>query len=641
MGLATPSARLPYNKDKSLGTYPRTMESDNNNLPPETSALAQILTLTARVEALEAELRRQEAAARESSQLYAQAHARLRELSALNKVTRALIATTNLSDLLNLALRQAVQITQAEGGSLMLLESDGLTLRIAASSGIDPEIVESAGVRIGDGIAGWVAQHQKPLVIPNIVEDARFRNVTSRPDISSAMCVPILSKQNVLGVLNVSRSEGARPYSSQDLQLLTTLAGQISLALQNARLLESAQRRFDNLTTLMDLVGQLNSTLSAAEVMDIIVSQSQHILKADACVLFLRDERRDSLHARAYRGVGALFARKLRARPGHGRIGEVVVSGEPEYIPDVSDPRLECSEDHCAEGLCCALMAPIWFGGQGIGALVVYSRTPRRVQEDEVKLLMAIASQGAIAINNAVNYQQQRDIALLVQRNLQPQISVSAPNLEIGHCYVPAKEVGGDYYDAFDLPDGRIGIVMADVAGKSVAAAVHTAKGKYFIRALAYGHNTPSEVLTHTNHLISADMSVESFISVVYGVLDPRWRTLRYCNAGHPTPFVVTRRGEIRELTCSNMLIGIMNDERYTDETVHLHRGDALVLTTDGVTEARGADGLFGAEMLREFVSRNASMEAQSLAEALRDEIGRFSGNRVQDDVAVLIVRVH
>ncbi len=350
MGLATPSARLPYNKDKSLGTYPRTMESDNNNLPPETSALAQILTLTARVEALEAELRRQEAAARESSQLYAQAHARLRELSTLNKVTRALIATTNLSDLLNLALRQAVQITQAEGGSLMLLESDGLTLRIAASSGIDPEIVESAGVRIGDGIAGWVAQHQKPLVIPNIVEDARFRNVTSRPDISSAMCVPILSKQNVLGVLNVSRSEGARPYSSQDLQLLTTLAGQISLALQNARLLESAQRRFDNLTYPDGPRGPVEFHAQRRRVMDIIVSRvsTSSRLTPVCCFCATNDGIR---FTPGPIGVSAPCSPGSCARVRDtGESARWLSLGEPEYIPESPIRAWNARRNHCAEG---------------------------------------------------------------------------------------------------------------------------------------------------------------------------------------------------------------------------------------------------------------------------------------------------
>jgi serine phosphatase RsbU (regulator of sigma subunit) len=286
------------------------------------------------------------------------------------------------------------------------------------------------------------------------------------------------------------------------------------------------------------------------------------------------------------------------------------------------------------------LCAPLSVGGRGIGAVALYTRAPHHWADHDLNLFMAIAGQGAVALQNARNYQDQRGIAELVQRNLMPRMELGREDVEAGHRYLPAKKVGGDYYDLFHLQDGRLAVLMADVAGKSVQAAVHTAKGKYFIRALGYDSPSPASVLRRANALIYADTAVETFISAFYAVLEPGRHTLRYCNAGHPPPLLIHADGALEELDQPDILLGILPNPTFTEHTVALRSGDTLVMTTDGVTEARAAAGLYGQEGLRRCIAAHAGLRPQALANAIVDDVLRYVDSQVRDDIAVLVLRV-
>jgi GAF domain-containing protein len=618
------------------------MNAPSNNPPrlPGSTSDPKVQELEERVRALEAELRRQEASALENQRLFAQAQARLRELTALSRVSDVLISTMDLRLLLDQALEQTVAVTGADTGSVMLIEPDTQRLRIVVSRGLADPIVEDTALAIGEGIAGYVVQMRKPLLIPSGDVEPRLRLLNPRAEIKSAMSVPIVHRTDALGVLNVARVASSRHFTAQDLRLLTTIAGEVALGVQNVRLFDEITRRNEELMTLMTLGHQLNATLNLHEVMDIIVEQATAIFDADAVVLYVRDDRHDVLRARAYRFVGPSFARKVRGRIGHGLIGDVVESGQPAMLPDISkSKRLEYPEQHAQEGIKSMLCVPLRFSGQGLGALAVYARSPRRFEEHEVNTAMALAGQGAIAIHNAENYQHQRAIAGLVQRTLAPRVTASAPDVEVGHRYIPAKQVGGDYYDVFDLPDGQIGIVMADVAGKSVGAAVHAAKGKHYIRALGHSLDTPLEVVSRANTLLAADLAAELFISAVYAVISSDRRSVRYCNAGHPCP-LLARNGEVHLLSESDIVLGVLPCADFHEHEVPLHPGDTLVFTTDGVTEARCESTQYGVERLTEAVREGADLPAQGLADHICDRLAAFGGKCIWDDVAVLVVRV-
>lgn len=601
----------------------------------------QLAALASEVQALKVELRRQTESATENAKLFAQAHARLRELTAINKVSQAIISTLDVHEILEKSLQQTVQVTNADQGSIMLTEHNADRLRIVASYGLSPEVVEETSVRLGEAISGYVAQSRKPLLVTDARNDQRFRGFTPRDEIRSAMSVPVVTRYEVVGVMNVSRKEMSRPFSTQDLQLLTTLAGQIALAVENARLFEAVSRRNEELSLLMDLGHQLNLTLNMREVLDITVDEACMILRPDACAVFLLDDRNDVLRIRAARNLARVFHRKVRGILGHGLLGDVALTGTPAYVEDIAlATRLEYRDLHDQERLRSLLCAPLRVGGLSLGVLTVYTREMRHWDDHEMNMLMALCGQASMALHNAQNYQYQRGIAELVQRNLVPHIEVGGIRLDIGHRYLPAKQVGGDYYDVFQIDGNRIGILMADVAGKSVQAAVHTAKGKYFIRALGYDARSPAEVMSRTNTLIQADTTIEAFISAFYAVMDPRSRTLWYCNAGHPPPLIVKADGRIVDLHQPDILLGILSDARYHAHMQTLESGDAVILCTDGVTDARNDLGFFGQEGLRSCLITHRGSGAQAVANAIVHDVLQHAGQRHRDDIAVLVIRV-
>lgn len=609
--------------------------------PAASTVGARVEELAQEIQTLRVEMRRLEDSATESARLFDQARARLRDLSALNKVARAVISTLDLNELLRIALRQSVQVADADTGSVMLLDPDTNLLRIVAAHGLAGDVVTETAVPIGEGVAGWVAEHQKPLLVANVTNDPRFHLVAARDEIHSAMSVPLLTPKDMLGVINVARTSTTQPYSRQDLQLLGTMAGQIALAVENARLFEAVSRRNEELSALTSLSAQLSRTMNVREVMDTIVDQACGILHADAGAVFLLDERNDTLRARATRNVGPGFHRRVRARLGRGVLGDVALTGTPAYVKDIgAAPGLECADLQAGEGFQSMLCAPLQAGGRGIGAVTLYTRAPHHWTDHDINLFMTIAGQGAVALQNARNYQDQRGVAELVQRNLMPHMDMGHEDVEAGHRYLPAKKVGGDYYDIFHLQDGRMAILMADVAGKSVQAAVHTAKGKYFIRALGYDSPSPADVLRRANALVYADTAVETFISAFYAVLAPDRRALLYCNAGHPPPILIHADQSIEELANPDILLGILPAPRFTDHVVPLAPGDTLVMTTDGVTEARSAAGLYGQEGLRACITGHPGLHPQALANAIVDDVLRFADSTVRDDIAVLVLRV-
>lgn len=617
---------------------PLSQEMPESVSPPVGARLEE---LALEVQTLRAELCRLENAATEDARMFAQARARLRDLSALNKISRAVISTLDLDELLRIALRQTVQVSDADTGSIMLLDSDTGLLRIEASHGLTGEVVTETAVPLGEGVAGWVAEHQKPLLVSNVTDDPRFHLMAAREEIRSAMSVPLLTPKGMLGVINVARSSSIQPFTRQDLQLLGTLSGQIALAVENARLFDAVTRRNEELSILISLSARLSGKVNVREVMDTIMDQSCAALHADAGAVFLLDERNDMLRARATRNVGPGFHRRVRGRLGQGVIGDVALSGVPAYVENVhAAGGLEGADFQAGEGLTSMICAPLHAGGRGIGAVALYTRDAHHWADHDVGLFMAVAGQGAVALQNARNYQDQRGIAELVQQNLMPRMELGHANVETGHRYLPAKKVGGDYYDIFRLQDDRLAVLMADVAGKSVQAAVHTAKGKYFIRALGYDSLSPADVLRRANALVYADTAVETFISAFYAVLEPDRGSLRYCNAGHPPPLLIHADQTIEELNQPDILLGILPNPIFTEHTIPLSPGDTLVLTTDGVTEARREARLYGQAGLHACVSAHPGLPPQELANAIVDDVLHFADSTVRDDIAVLILRI-
>ena len=205
---------------------------------------------------------------------------------------------------------------------------------------------------------------------------------------------------------------------------------------------------------------------------------------------------------------------------------------------------------------------------------------------------------------------------------------------------IPATTMGGDFYDFIELPDGRIGLVMADVAGKGVPAAFFMAVARTHLRDLAVHYGEPGACLAQTNEVLCTQNPMELFVTVFYCVLDPTTGVLRYANGGHNPPYMRRADGSIEVVSGTvGLVLGVMPGMAYPDHTIQLLPGDRLILYTDGVTEAfNSADEAYGVERLIAEVKAHGDGAATALVERICRSVTSFAGAAPQSDDITLTV---
>jgi serine phosphatase RsbU (regulator of sigma subunit) len=282
--------------------------------------------------------------------------------------------------------------------------------------------------------------------------------------------------------------------------------------------------------------------------------------------------------------------------------------------------------------------------GSDIGQIALEGKLTGEFGTGEQVLLGEFARIASLATENARLEERERHIARTLQSSLLPPSLPEIPGIDAAARYLPGGEgtsVGGDLYDLVPV-DGEWALVVGDVCGKGAEAAVLTAMVRYTLRAEVVHHVRPSEVLGLLNAAILRQYDDGRFCTLLHGRLRLRpggaWLTM--ASAGHPPPLVLRADGTVETVACAGPLLGVIPDIATPDVTVELSPGDALVCYTDGVTESRGHDGLFGDRRLAEVLAGAAGGSAGALVERVTDAVLDFRGNRTQDDLALLALRV-
>lgn len=302
-------------------------------------------------------------------------------------------------------------------------------------------------------------------------------------------------------------------------------------------------------------------------------------------------------------------------------------------------------------GLTYHATVPIISQGRSLGTINVATDEWQLLAEPDLELLSDFGGQVAIALDRARLYdlaQAQRarlehelEMARAVQASLLPGQLPSIPGFGLAASWSPAREVAGDFYNVFPLDGGRLGIVVADVSDKGAAAALYMVIAHSLIRTKAGLTSSPAEALMLVNRDLIAQSSAEMFVTVFYGILDPATHTLTYTNAGHNPPIVrrasASNRTEV--LPLGGLILGILEKVSLADATISLAPGDALVLYTDGLTEAENPQGEgFGLTRLAAAIAA-APSEASGLHAHVLAELAAFTASASQmDDITLLVV---
>jgi PAS domain S-box-containing protein len=329
----------------------------------------------------------------------------------------------------------------------------------------------------------------------------------------------------------------------------------------------------------------------------------------------------------------------------------VIRTGAAELYPELDPASFahhSASPNHAdlieRLGLRSAIFVPMSARGRTFGALTLCA-TGRSFDEDDLYLAEELAARCAIAVDNARLFRERTRIARSLQESLLPPLLPELPGVDVGarfHAAGEGYEVGGDFYDVFEIGGGSFGVTIGDVCGKGPDAAAVTALARYTLRANAMRETSPAEVLRTLNDAMLRQQGDRRFCTVAYARFDPTPDGVRATIAagGHPLPLALRAADTPLEVGTPGTLLGVVADPDIEDVAIELEPGDSLVLFTDGVTEARAPKQVFGTRDLARFVGEHEPLRAEAIAQ--RIERGALSAHAEEprDDVAIVVVKV-
>ena len=398
----------------------------------------------------------------------------------------------------------------------------------------------------------------------------------------------------------------------------------IESQLHNLLRVQKAVQRISSILDLETLLDEIVDTLVASfgcTEPNILLKDENDLVVAAICGC--------EVHHKGFRfGIGR-----------DGLVGHCAAIGQMIYTPDVRD------EPHyipCDESVRSELDIPLIVGGQLVGVFSISHRDLDGFSEEQREVLCMLADYVAIAIFNAQRFEREKlesarlraeqEEAQRIQQSLLPKCTPLLENFRLYARCVPAGAVGGDWFDYLTLDDGRVGIVLADVAGKGMAAALLMSATRGVLRSNKSAWGEPAKVLARVNHILLNDIPAARYVTLVYGVLDDTNRTFTYANAGHLEP-LLAHDGKVQSLTTAEgMPLGLL-DSNYTQTTIGLPSGSELLLYTDGITEAMNPAGEeFGNARLRELGARSGLCPDDVL-----DTVTRFTAGRPFGDDATAV----
>jgi sigma-B regulation protein RsbU (phosphoserine phosphatase) len=324
---------------------------------------------------------------------------------------------------------------------------------------------------------------------------------------------------------------------------------------------------------------------------------------------------------------------------------------KPLLVNDLQNDSRFQFKDRSEDPIRSILSVPLVLKGRMIGMLNLFNkRTDGGFGEADQRLLGIIGSQSAQTIENARLATEEQNLKLMqeemrlaydIQMNLLPKEPPKVPGYDIAGVSLPAKAVGGDYFDFIQMGDDRLGFCLGDVSGKGMPAALLMANLQATLRGQIDMCASPRTCLDRSNALLYRSTDAEKFATLFCGVLDFRNHKLTYSNAGHNYPFYFTEDGEPARLAVGGLILGCLETFSYREESFDFRRGDALLVFSDGISESTNAnDEEFGEDRIGRILIDNRDLPAAEIINAVIRSVREYSGESAQmDDMTLLIIK--
>jgi phosphoserine phosphatase RsbU/P len=562
----------------------------------------------------------------------------------LMKLTDALNNTLDLQTLLGRTSELVRAVINYRIFAIFLLNDRTHELRMRFQIGHTPE-VERTRIPIGRGVIGQVALTRQPALLNDVTSSEHY--IAANPEVRSELAVPLIAKNRLIGVMDLE-SEELGYFRPEHLRLLTVTASRIAQSIENARLYARISRQAQTLEVLNEISVELASILDLNPLLERIGQLLRRLIDYQMFTLMLLDEKGETLITRYAWRFGSTHAPLRRIPVTSGLVGAAVREWRTINAPDVrKDPRyLEMNPETRSE-----LIVPLFYKGRVIGVLDLEHTRTGFFNEGHERMLTTLASQIAIAIENARLYQAvrrqerqlERDLAMAreVQLRLLPPEAPSHPHAEMAVRFLPARSIGGDLYDFIDYGSNRTAIVLGDVSGKAAPAALFAALVSGIMRSAAQQQPGPADMLAHLNDALQERKLDSQYVTLLFALWNDENQTLQVANSGAVQP-IFCRSGQSLTVKAEGFPLGMFPDVTYEEFNMATQPGDVIVFVSDGILDAENEkDEMYGQDQLSSLLCASRDLPAHEIADAILADVTRFQGGRDRfDDETIIVLRV-
>jgi len=596
-----------------------------------------------------------------NADLYYSEQWRRRVADSLREVAGLISADASVDDVLEAILAELDRNLAVDISAIWLLEDDELYL--AACHNCDEDLLEATLYSSPDAYDSLmnalysenpvIRKPSDPIWITGII--AGFNQDYS------GLAVPLRVGDQNLGVITLSHSTPGR-YGHEAQAMTTTFASYAAVAIENTRLYDSAQEQAYASAALLQVAQAIVSLNDLDEILSTIIRILPILVGVERAALYqweaakevyrpsqqygLNEEDEEAFWNRSFSPGEFAFLDACRGATGMMACELPDQRGLNAWL--AVDPTQEINLGNPGAFL---FAVPIAVKNDLYGVILIEeSAGGLRFRSRRLEIITGIAQQAALALQNDLlqkemvvreRLETEVQLARQIQQTFIPESLPQYENWELSARWKTARQVGGDFYDVFELPNNRLGLFIADVADKGVPAALFMALTRTLVRAAVTELEAPAAAMERVNDLLIPDTRQGMFVTAVYAVLDKDKGELTYVNAGHNPPLWIRRDGQIEKLTRTAIALGVVTGEPVDQRTIHLETGDNVFLYTDGLTEAFNADGtFFGEGRLLEAIGSDHCSSASDLLDLVEKSLLNFVQDMPPaDDLTMLVLR--
>jgi serine phosphatase RsbU (regulator of sigma subunit)/putative methionine-R-sulfoxide reductase with GAF domain len=596
-----------------------------------------------------------------NADLYSSEQWRRQVADGLREVAGLISADVSVDDVLEAILSELDRNLPVDISAIWLLEDDELYL--AACHNCDENLLEATLYSSSEYYEGMLSALY--LDIPTIRKPTDPIWVTGATagfnQDYSGLAVPLRVGEQHLGLITLAHSTPGR-YGHEAQAMTTTFASYAAVAIENARLYDSAQEQAYASAALLQVAQAIVSLNDLDEILGTVIRILPILVGVERAALYQWDSEKEAFRPSQQYGLSEQDEETFWSRsfsPGEFAFLDACRGATGMMACELPDQpglagwlSVDTGQDVNLGNPGALLYAiPIAVKNDLYGVILIEEAAGGlRFRSRRLEIITGIAQQAALAIQNDLlqkemvvreRLETEVQLARQIQQTFIPEQLPQFSNWDLAARWKTARQVGGDFYDVFELPNNRLGLFIADVADKGVPAALFMALTRTLVRAAVIENESPADALRRVNELLIPDTKQGMFVTAVYGVLDMDKNELSYVNAGHNPPLWVRCDGTVERLTRTGVALGASEEARYEQRLIRFESEDYLLFYTDGLTESFNFDGeFFGEERLIEAIRTNRCSSASELLDVVESSLLNFVQDMPPaDDLTMLALR--